>query len=169
MMKLTNFWKFAALAGALALSAPAIPVFAQEAERPERDGDGDEREHGDGDEREHGDGDEREHGDGAGEEGEEGGTVIRIDETWDALRRGARLVLRFVPATGAFVGTVENTTQLTMCAVRVEVHLSEGIELGPTERADLPPGETVDVQLFAFGEVFEAWTAHPEMSNCEGG
>jgi hypothetical protein len=35
----------------------------------------------------------------------------------------------------------ENTTQQTLCDVRVEVHLSSGTELGPTERTDLAPGE----------------------------
>lgn len=104
----------------------------------------------------------------SGEEGEESGVYIGWEETWDATRRGARLVLSFDSATNAFLGTVENTTQDTLCAVRVEVHLSTGTELGPTERTDLPAGESVAVELSAGGDAFDSWTAHPELSPCGG-
>ncbi len=107
-----------------------------------------------------------EHGSGEGEE--ESGVQIGLGESWDATRRGARLILSFDPASNAFVGTVENTTQETLCAVRVEVHLSTGTELGPTERTDLPAGETTAVELSTGGETFDTWTAHPEISRCAG-
>ncbi len=110
---------------------------------------------------------EGEHGEG--EEGEESGEYIGREDTWDATRRGARLVLSLDPASNAFVGTVENTTGQTLCAVRVEIHLSTGIELGPTERTDLPSGETTVVELSTEGEAFDTWTAHPEVSSCAGG
>ena len=117
--------------------------------------------------REHGeDGEGGEHGSGG--EGEESGEQIGRDGTWDATRNGARLVLSFDPASNAFVGTVENTTRQTLCAVRVEVHLSTDTELGPTERTDLPSGETTVVELPTAGEVFDTWTAHPEVLPCTG-
>ena len=116
---------------------------------------------------EHGeDGEGGEHGSGG--EREESGEQIRAEDTWDATRNGARLVLSFDSASNAFVGTVENTTQQTLCAVRVEVHLSTGTELGPTERTDLPSGGTIGVELPTAGEVFDTWTAHPEISPCTG-
>ena len=116
---------------------------------------------------EHGEnGEDGEHGSGA--EGEESGEQIGPEDTWDATRNGARLVLSFDPASNAFVGTVENTTRQTLCAVRVEVHLSTGTELGPTERTDLPSGETTVVELSTAGEGFDTWTAHPEVSACTG-
>ncbi len=46
---------------------------------------------------------------GSGGEGEESGEQIGPEDTWDATRNGARLVLSFDPASNAFVGTVENT------------------------------------------------------------
>ncbi len=116
-----------------------------------------------------------EHGDEHGEhglesEGEESGIYIGREQTWDTTtRRGARLVLSFDAASNAFVGTVENATQQLLCAVRVEVHLSSGTELGPTERTDLQPGEQTSVQLPTEGEAFDTWTAHPEVSACSGG
>ena len=77
-----------------------------------------------------------------------------------------KLMLAYDAARDAFVGTVENTTEATICAVRVEVHLSGGPELGPTERQDVGTGESVSVELPAGGESFERWTAHPESSAC---
>jgi len=102
------------------------------------------------------------------EEGEESGVYIGAAETWDVVRKGARLVMSFDPTSNAFVGTVENTTEQTLCAIRVEVHLSTGTELGPTARTDLPAGHRTEVRLPTGGEAFEAWTAHPEMSPCGG-
>ena len=114
---------------------------------------------------EHGEGgEEGEHGEGG--EGEESGEYIGSEDTWDATRRGARLVLAFDPASDAFVGSVQNTTSARLCAVRVEVHLSTGTELGPTERTDVDPGQTIEVRLPASGEAFETWTTHPELSPC---
>jgi len=55
-----------------------------------------------------------------------------------------------------------------LCAVRVEVHLSSGTELGPTERTDIRPGDSARVTLATEREVFERWTAHPEVSACPG-
>mgnify|MGYP001254026417 CR=1 FL=1 len=143
--------------------------------REERDGE-EHRERGDGDEhREAGDGEDHgeagdgeEHSEEHDEEGEESGVQIARDATWDATRNGARLVLSFDAASNAFVGTVENTTAGTLCAVRVEVHLSAGIELGPTERTDVPSGGTTAVTLPTGGRDFTTWTAHPEISSCGG-
>ena len=126
-------------------------------------------ERGEGGEGEGGEG-EGEHGEaGHGEEGEESGVYIGRGETWDVVRRGARLVLKFDAASNAFVGAVENTTASTLCAVRVEIHLSTGTELGPTARTDLQSGEKTEVKLSTEGETFGAWTAHPEVSACSGG
>ena len=132
-------------------------------------------EHGEGGERREG-AEEGEHGAGGehgeegehDEEGEESGEYIVSGGTWDETRRGARLILSFDAARGTFAGTVENTTTEMLCAVRVEVHLAGGPELGPTERTDLPAGASVDIILPAGGEPFDAWTAHPEVSACGG-
>ena len=117
---------------------------------------------------EHGEGDEHGEGGEHDEEGEESGEYIASGETWDEIRRGARLILSFDAARDAFVGTVENVTQEVLCAVRVEVHLSTGTELGPTARTDLAPGESMELTLTTEGEPFDAWTAHPEVSACAG-
>jgi hypothetical protein len=46
--------------------------------------------------------------------------------------------------------------------VRVEVHLSNGTELGPTTPVDLAPGERTAVELQATTAAFTGWTGHPE-------
>jgi hypothetical protein len=109
-------------------------------------------------------------GDGESEgrvEGEEPGVRIAIDDTYDAVRRGVRLILAYDSTSSAFVGTVENVIDETVSAVRVEVHLSNGTELGPTERNDLAPGEKTAVKLSAEGQEFDWWKAHAESGEGE--
>jgi hypothetical protein len=99
---------------------------------------------------------------------EESGEMLALDATYDMVRNDARLVLSYDPALSSFVGSVENTAEQTLCRVRVEVHLSNGTELGPTTPIDLEPGEQSDVSLPAAEETFDGWTAHPEVSSCDG-
>ena len=66
-------------------------------------------------------------------------------------------------ASQSFIGVVENTTAQTIQAVRVEIHLSNGIELGPTIPGDLNPYETRQVELSAASATgFDGWTPHAE-------
>ena len=99
----------------------------------------------------------------SGEDGEESGTQFTLDETFDEVRAGARLIVAYDSTSNAFIGTVENTTGATLERVRVEVHLSNGIELGPTTPVDLAPGQVANVNLPASREPFETWSAHPEV------
>ena len=98
-----------------------------------------------------------------GEAGEESGTQLALNETYDEVRAGARLVLSYDSTATAFTGRVENTTDATLKQVRVEVHLSNGTELGPTTPVDLAPGQATDVVLPAAGQSFTSWSAHPEV------
>jgi hypothetical protein len=111
-------------------------------------------------------------GDGEGEgrgEGEEPGVRLAIDDTYNSVRNGVRLILRYDSTSSAFVGTVENVIEQTVSAVRVEVHLSNGTELGPTERNDLAPGEKLAVKLSSIkGQDFDWWKAHAEAGEGEG-
>ena len=106
---------------------------------------------------------------GGNEEGEESGTEFALNESYDQVRNGARLVLAYDAHANAFNGTVDNTTNDTLTRVRVEVHLSDGRELGPTTPVDLAPGERREVSLTATGRDFDAWTAHPEVGSGEQG
>lgn len=113
----------------------------------------------------HDEGAEHRHGEG----GEESGTQLALDETYDQVRNGARLLLSYDAQSNSFNGTVENTTDKTLERVRVEVHLSNGKELGPTTPADLAPGEKWDVKLTAASKDFDGWSAHPEVGSGEHG
>ena len=97
------------------------------------------------------------------EGGEESGTQFMLNETFDEVRAGARLVLSYDSNANAFIGTVENTTGATLSQVRVEVHLSNGTELGPTTPIDLAPGQVIDITLPATSQPFASWSAHPEV------
>ena len=74
--------------------------------------------------------------------------------------------MRFEQAAESFTGTVRNTTGQTVRDVRVEIHLSNGVELGPTRRVDPGGGETGPVELDARGRTFGIWgTVHVELGS----
>ncbi len=84
-------------------------------------------------------GSERAHGEESGESGIQYG----VTETAQEAGSGVRLELRFDAAAETFTGTVVNTTAEPISRVRVEVHLSNVVELGPTPRISLAPGKRV--------------------------
>jgi hypothetical protein len=129
----------------------------------EHDRDGDE--HGRKERGEH----DRDGEDHHGDEGEESGTEFALDQTYDEVRHGARLILKYDADSNSFLGTVENTTDEPLERVRVEVHLSNGRELGPTTPTELKPGQKIDVKLAAESKGFEGFSAHPEVGNREHG
>ena len=103
-------------------------------------------------------------GEGSGEGGEESGASLALDEMYDAVRKGARLTLEL-----GFDGVVENTTDATLQNVRVEVHLSNGVELGPVFLGDLAPREMVDVFVpVETQDMFDGWTPHAEVGPGSG-
>ena len=107
-----------------------------------------------------------------GGEGTEGGgaNTLAPDETFDTVRGGARLILSYDAPSNSFKGTVENTTDGVLDAVRIEVHLSNGSELGPTTPTDMAPGEVIAINLPATPASFTGWTAHAEVgAGGEGG
>ena len=95
--------------------------------------------------------------------GEEARNLLTKEQTFDQVRAGARLILRYDAAANVFAGTVENTTNATLSNVRVEVHLSNGIELGPTTPVDLAPGQMASVTLPASDQPFDTWNPHAEV------
>ncbi len=99
---------------------------------------------------------------------EASGATLAPDQTFDAVRGGARLVMNYDAASNAFVGTVENTTNSTLTRVRIEIHLSNGTELGPTTPVDLAPGEVIAVALPSIQASFTGWIAHAEVGSGEG-
>ena len=120
---------------------------------------------------EHGDrqSQQRGHGEEQGQQrGQEQSAVqFSKSDTYDYTRNGARLTLTYNSGANEFVGTVENTTDGILTRVRVEVHLSNGTELGPTTPSDLEPGESKDIILPATEEDFNTWSAHPEVGEEE--
>lgn len=108
-------------------------------------------------------------GEGAGG-GEEGSAaMLAPDATFDATRGGARLIMGYDPASNSFTGTVANTTNNTLTRVRIEVHLDNGTELGPTTPVDLAPGEVMAVNLSSTQAPFNGWVPHAEVGSGEAG
>ena len=100
---------------------------------------------------------------GAGGEEGSGANTLALDETFDAVRSGARLILKYDAPSNSFIGAVENTTNGVLDRVRIEVHLSNGTELGPTTPTEMAPGEVVTINLPATPASFTGWTAHAEV------
>ena len=105
----------------------------------------------------------------SGSEEGSGANQLAPDETFDMVRGGARLVLSYDVASNSFRGTVENTTNNVLNRVRIEVHLSNGTELGPTTPVDLAPGQTLPITLASTQASFTGWVAHAEVGGGEGG
>ncbi len=101
--------------------------------------------------------------------GEESGNLLTLDETYDTVRKDARLIMGYHAPDNTVVGAVENTTGGTLSQVRVDVHLSNGVELGPTAPVDLLPGQAVEVSLQATTGTFDGWTPHAEVGAGEHG
>ena len=72
------------------------------------------------------------------------------------------MILRYDVASNSFKGTVENTTNGVLDRVRVEVHLSNGSELGPTMPVDMAAGAMMGIEMPAPASPFTGWTAHAE-------
>lgn len=104
------------------------------------------------------------HGEG---EGEEAGIQLSMDGVYDEVRKGSHLVLSYDAEAGAFVGSVKNVSDKVLNRVRVEVHLSNGSELGPSTQVDLQPGEKRMVILNAGDKSFKTWSAHTEVGSGE--
>ena len=79
------------------------------------------------------------------------------------------LTLKYNASSDAFEGVIENTSNKTAEKARVEVHLSNGVELGPTKPKNLKPGEKTTVNLSANGNEFKTWSTHAEIGSNEHG
>ncbi len=104
-----------------------------------------------------------------GEEGEESGKKFTKSEVCEEVKKGIKLELKYDEASTSFIGYVKNVSTKVINKVRVEVHLSNGVELGPTKNVNLVPGEKSDVKLSAKNQAFEQWTTHAEVGNSEHG
>lgn len=83
-------------------------------------------------------------------------------------RSGVDLVIACEASNQRFRGTVTNTTSATVTDVRVEIHLSDGTELGPTPRVSLAAGESKPVTLGASGHNFNWYSVHVELGGSSG-
>ena len=64
---------------------------------------------------------------------------------------------------------MENTTNGVLDRVRIEVHLSNGAELGPTTPTNMAPGEVLEINLPTTPASFTGWTADAEVGSGDEG
>ena len=100
---------------------------------------------------------------------EEGGMQYGLNDTYNVTKHGVKLVLKFDKKTNAFIGYMLNTTNKAIARARVEVHLSNGTELGPTKPLTLEPKAKKAVTLKTTTKSFKSWSTHVEVGNNEHG
>ncbi|MCY3911477.1 MAG: hypothetical protein OXF99_08165 [bacterium] len=106
---------------------------------------------------------------GGGESGEETSPAIPVGQPVSGTFNNLDYRVAYDQATNSFMATVINNTSQTVCASRLEIHMGaqgQVIELGPTIRIDLQPGESIDVVLSADPVVPDTYSIHPESSPC---
>jgi hypothetical protein len=103
------------------------------------------------------------------EEGGEGGKRYKKSTKLDETKRGVKLVLEYDKSSQTFIGTIKNVSKKPVKRARVEIHLSNNVELGPTTPTSIEPGKQIVVKLPAKGQSFEWWTAHAEVGGGESG
>ncbi len=106
---------------------------------------------------------------GGHKEGEEEGIELGLADTYDKTRHGVRLILSYDEKSNYFKGSMKNTTATAVQRARVEVHLSNGIELGPTTPVSIEAGKTHKVELKASEASFSFWSTHVEVGSSEEG
>lgn len=106
-----------------------------------------------------------EDGEGGGGEPGESGTRYNLGDTAYESRQGVDLVMSHYGPGDRFEGTITNVTGSAISNVRVEIHLSNGTELGPTPNVRLAAGEMLDVELDAAGQSFAWWSVHVEIGS----
>ncbi len=111
----------------------------------------------------HSEGSEGGEGEG-GELGESGNRYNPGDTAYES-RSGVDLVMSHYGPGDRFEGTITNMTGSAISNVRVEIHLSNGTELGPTPNVTLAAGEMQDVELDTGGQNFAWWSVHVEIGN----
>ena len=102
-------------------------------------------------------------------EAEEDATEFGLNDTYDVTKHGVRLTLKYDKKSNSFIGVMENTTNVPITRVRVEVHLSNGTELGPTIPMTLDAKMKQNIVLKATTKKFKGWTTHAEVGNMEAG
>ena len=106
---------------------------------------------------------------GQGGEPGESGTHCGLSDTATESRGGVELIIIYDSMRKVFTGTVRNTTSETVRQVRVEVHLPNGVELGPTPNVNLVAVQTRSVELDASSRTLDKFSVHVEIRSGEGG
>ena len=70
-----------------------------------------------------------------------------------------------IPTCTASSPVGASPTTATVTQVRVEIDLSNGVELRPTPRVDLAAGQSMPVELDASGQTFTSWSVHVELGS----
>lgn len=90
---------------------------------------------------------------------------LGINDTYDGVTKGVRVILSYAHNTSMFVGSVENITSELIEATSLQVLLSNGSSLGPTVLYELEPGNKRKIEFNDEGQMFNWWIAHTTLGD----
>ncbi len=93
---------------------------------------------------------------------------LALHESYEQTLDGVRITLTYTGDDNTFNGLIENTTHDTPKEVRLEIYLSNDVQLGPTASVLLPPGESKGVRISAKNFSFSGWSLYPEVNDHPG-
>lgn len=93
------------------------------------------------------------------------GNQLKIDNTYEQEIDGLYVIISYHAPTSSFIGIIENTTNKIISTIKIEIYLSNAVELGPTRAENLQPGETKNISLLAYNQEFKEWSAVVEFQH----
>lgn len=90
-------------------------------------------------------------------------TTIRelgINDKYNGISKGVKIVLSYDFRKSAFIGSVENMTTKTIENISIRVILSSGLSLESTVIKNFLPGDRKNIILNDNGQMFNWWIAH---------
>ncbi|WP_143592006.1 hypothetical protein [Tenacibaculum holothuriorum] len=102
-----------------------------------------------------------------GGENEEDDTLLQKNETFNQTKKGVQLVLKFDEKSNTFKGFMQNKYNKPIKRARVEIHLSNGKELGPTKPITLQPNQKHELVIKSTKKGFTTWSTHAEVGSNE--
>ncbi len=86
------------------------------------------------------------------------GDQLKVNENYEQEIDGLHVIVSYHAPTSSFIGFIENTTNKIISNIRIEIYLSNAVELGPTRPGSLQPGEMKNISLLVHNQGFSEWS-----------
>lgn len=90
-------------------------------------------------------------------------------DVYDDTISGVHVMVKYMLDDKYFYGSLENVGDEHVVGLKLGMHLSNGMDLGPSHGADLEPGKAGSVVIDADIKEWEKWAVYVEIGDAEGG